>query len=84
MQEQFHEDRERNLKRFFKDSKNNNFDDESNNMILDEEDDEKMYLPKAIMDRVQVCLCYVIVFIVSYRGITNSRFSLTQSKPCIF
>ena len=56
MQEQFHEDRERNLKRFFKDSKNNNFDDESNNMILDEEDNEKMYLPKAIMDRVQVCL----------------------------
>ena len=56
MQEQFHEDRERNLKRFFKDSKNNNFDDESNNMILDEEDDEKMYLPKPIMDRVQVCL----------------------------
>ena len=28
--------------------------------------------------------CYVIVFIVSYREITNSRFSLTQSKPCIF
>ena len=28
--------------------------------------------------------CYVIVFIVSYRGITNSRFSLTQSKPYIF
>ena len=30
------------------------------------------------------CICYVIVFIVSYHGITNSRFSLTQSKPCIF
>ena len=29
-------------------------------------------------------VCYVIVFIVSYREITNSRFSLTQSKPCIF
>ena len=29
-------------------------------------------------------ICYVIVFIVSYREITNSRFSLTQSKPCIF
>ena len=29
-------------------------------------------------------VCYVIVFIVSYRGITNSRFSLTQSKPYIF
>ena len=28
--------------------------------------------------------CYVIVFIVSYRGITNSRFSLTQSKLYIF
>ena len=28
--------------------------------------------------------CYVIVFIVSYREITNSRFSLTQSKPYIF
>ena len=28
--------------------------------------------------------CYVIVFVVSYRGITNSRFSLTQSKLCIF
>ena len=30
------------------------------------------------------CVCYVIVFIVSYREITNSRFSLTQSKPYIF
>ena len=28
--------------------------------------------------------CYVIEFIVSYREITNSRFSLNQSKPCIF
>ena len=71
MQEQFHEDRERNLKRFFKDSKNNNFDDESNNMVLDEEDDEKMYLPKAIMDRVQVCLHFsfrgsIVCFIFPY------------------
>ena len=28
--------------------------------------------------------CYVIEFIVSYREITDSRFSLNQSKPCIF
>ena len=31
----------------------------------------------------KVYVCYVIVFIVSYRKITNSRFSLTQSKPYI-
>ena len=30
-----------------------------------------------------VTKCYVIEFTVSYREITNSRFSLNQSKPCI-
>ena len=32
---------------------------------------------------VIIYICYVIEFIVSYREITNSRFSLNQSKPYI-
>ena len=40
--------------------------------------------PFEILGRFGIRGCYVIVFIVSYREITNKMFSLTQSKLYIF